>query len=152
MIDMAKIKKERDLKIQAINDEYNSKLYGHKEELEQNMYNLIPEPIYWFKYDCELGEMSFRANRKLSKETLLKICESTMMDLIDFKIFTNPISTDDDSGLEQGIWLPLEYSEEYRYTFSSHYYCETRNRIESRERRMRGVEKEYNECHEYNYI
>lgn len=127
--ELAKLKKERDLQIQAINDKYNSKLYDHKEELEQNMYKLIPEPIYWFKYDYELGEMSFRTSKKLSKETLLKICELTMMDLIDFKIITNPISTDDDGGLEQGIWLPLEYSEEYRYTFSSHYYCETRSRI-----------------------
>ena len=127
--EIARLNKEKRIELEKIEKKYNKKLYELEKEFKKGMYKLVDEPIYHFSYDRKEGKMSFITDNKLSKKVLLDICRTTMMDLEDFQVVTSRIFTEDDGGLEDGIWLPVEYEESYRYIFTAYYYCETRSRI-----------------------
>ena len=127
--EITRLNKEKRIELEKIEKKYNKKLYELEKEFKKGMYKLVDEPIYHFSYDRKEGKMSFITDSKLSKEVLLDICRATMMDLEDFQVVTSRIFTEDDGGLEDGIWLPVEYEESYRYIFTAYYYCETRSRI-----------------------
>ena len=130
---MTELLGQKKKQIKKIEDEFESEMRGLNIDLEHEMRKLVPD-MYYFRYNYELGEMSFYTRTRVSKDVLLKICESTLMDLEDFQIKTSMESNGEES-LVNGIWLPFDYREEYVYTFSDHFYCETISRIKSQEMR-----------------